>query len=199
MPKITLRQFNNFLNVLVVFVAIYILFWPVYPLLSLWIQKTFDASDGYVYKSKLVADAGSDTRPIPSDNRLVIPALRLDEPILEGKHLSTINKGGTWHRPSSSDPSRGGNTVIAGHRFTYNGSSVFYSLDKLKPGDNVLIYWEGKEYDYVVSKSKVVGPRSTEIEAPTKEPTVTLFTCTPLWNAKKRLVVTAALRGSIYE
>ncbi len=69
---------------------------------------------------------------IPSGNRLVAPAMLLDQPIFDGPTIATANKG-IWHRPASSTPDRGGNTVLAGHRFTYtNPRGIFYYLDKTR-------------------------------------------------------------------
>lgn len=194
-PSTTLYKLNNFLTVVIIIIALYILLWPFYPMITLQAQKTFGNASGYTYKTRLHSSSQSAAKPIPQDNRLVIPSLLLDESIHEGKSIAAINKGGTWHRPNSSDPTKNSNTVIAGHRFTYNGAATFYSLDTLKPGDDIIVYWQGKEYDYIVDKIKTVGPHTTSIEAPTDTPTLTLFTCTPLWSAKNRLVVTATPRG----
>jgi len=51
---------------------------------------------------------------------------------------------------------------------------------------------------YTVDRIKQVTATAVEIEAPTARPTLTLYTCTPLWNPKDRLVVTATLQ-EIYE
>ena len=53
--------------------------------------------------------------------------------------------------------------------------------------------WEDKEYDYKVTSIREVPPTAIEIEAPTDANIVTLYTCTPLWSAKNRLVVVAEL------
>ena len=64
----------------------------------------------------------------------------------------------------------------------------FYHLDKLLEGEYVLIYWEGKEYPYIVTETKIVEPTQLEIEAPTKEHILTLYTCTPMGTSNQRLV-----------
>jgi sortase A len=114
----------------------------------------------------------------------------LDEQILIGDNPSLLHKG-VWNRPNSSSPPEAGNTVLTGHRFTYDGPATFYSLDKVQVGDAIVIYWEGKEYDYIVSETKVVPASAVEIEAPSNYSQLTLYTCTPLWSAKDRLVVVA--------
>lgn len=139
-----------------------------------------------------VEDKKSPPENIPKDNTLVIPALNMQEIIQEGPTEATLMKG-VWHRPHTSDPSKGSNTVIAGHRFTYRGAAVFYNLDKVKVGDQIVMYWSGKKYQYEVSRTYIVPPTATEIEQPTDEPILTLYTCTPLWTSKSRLVVEAKL------
>src|ERR1051326_1234766 len=73
------------------------------------------------YHTKLAAINGSwkslpelpviSDKPIPSDNRLVIPSIGVNMPILEGPTQKTLDRGGIWHIPNTSNPSSGGNTV----------------------------------------------------------------------------------------
>lgn len=183
------RHANNMLSVVVMVLAVYILVWPFLPAISLWWQTHFESGNGYTYQTRLAKKTAA-TKPIPKDDRIVIPALRMDEAINNGLSQAELNKG-IWHRPASSSPDKGSNTVLVGHRFTYAGQAVFYNLDKLKPKDKIVVYWQGKEYDYQITGSKVVPPTAIEIENPTKKPTLTLYTCTPLWSAKDRLVILA--------
>ncbi len=115
----------------------------------------------------------------------------LDTGFFAGPDARTLNKG-PWLRPQGSTPDKGGNTVIAAHRFTYSDrEGDFYHLDKVRPGDEVGLFWKGVKYLYSVQAVKVVGPDAVEIEAPTDQPQLTLYTCTPLWLPKDRLVIIA--------
>jgi LPXTG-site transpeptidase (sortase) family protein len=58
-------------------------------------------------------------------------------------------------------------------------------------GQKLALFWEGKEYLYEVTETKVVEATAVEIEAPTKDKQLTIYTCTPIWTAKQRLVVIA--------
>jgi sortase A len=128
-------------------------------------------------------------------NRLIMPDALFDQPVFDGPDARTLNKG-VWHRPHSSTPDKKGNTVFAAHRFTYrNPQGAFYNLDKLKPGARIGLLWNNTMYRYTVWEVKVVGPDATYIEAPTKEPQLTLYTCTPLTLPKDRLVVIAKPAG----
>lgn len=181
-------RINTVLIVCVFLLGVYILVIPFWPVISLWWQQRF-AADVPAYV-EAVKDPTKTTGDIPQDNRLVIPQLFIDAPIQEGKTIAAAAKG-PWHKPQSSTPDAGGNMVIAGHRFTYRNQSVFYHLDKLAPGDRLAIYWQGTAYHYIVTTTKVVKATETSIEAPTGDNRLTLYTCTPLWSAKDRLVVTA--------
>lgn len=124
-------------------------------------------------------------------NRLIMPAAVSDQEIYEGPDERSLRQG-VWHRPHSSTPDKGGNTVFAAHRFTYrNPRGAFYHLDKLKVGDSIGVIWDNKLYRYIVQETKVVGARDSYIEKPTTDSRLTLYTCTPLSLPKDRLVVIA--------
>jgi sortase A len=125
-------------------------------------------------------------------NRIIIPKMGVDTEILEGQTADTLWKG-VWHMPVGSTPNKGGNTIITAHRYLYRppSSKTFYLLDKLEPGDKIVIYWDGKKYEYQVTDSKVVEPSAVEILHNTSDKRLTLFSCTPLFTSQKRLVVTA--------
>lgn len=188
------QRFNDVLSIVVVFVALYILVLPFVPQLTLWWQKRNDKTQGYVYQTRLTEDPAVEEvqAPIPEGKRLVLPTIQLDEEVHEGEKFWTLSKG-LWRRPNTSTPDRGGNTVIVGHRFTYNGPAQFYHLDKIQIGDKFPLYWEGVEYDYEVFDISVVSALEVSVESPTDDPILTIYTCTPLWSAKDRLVIKSRL------
>ncbi len=130
-------------------------------------------------------------KPIPTENRLVIPSIGVDMPILEGSDQSVLNRGGIWRIPKTSDPLKGGNMVLSGHRWMYlpPSSRTLYLLDKVKDGEPIIVYWRGQEYDYRIVRHEVVAPNRVDILDPTPQPRLTIFTCTPLFSTKYRLVV----------
>jgi LPXTG-site transpeptidase (sortase) family protein len=183
---LNLRRFNDVLSIVIIALAIYIFIWPFLPSLKWWTK--FQAP--IISHVPSVSVAASD--PIPKENTLTIPTLEMREQVYDGTNLGTLSKG-IWHLPNSSSPDKGGNTVMAGHRFTYSGKAVFYYLDKVKVNDNMTLYWQGKRYDYVVTAINVVPPTDGKLVAQTDNPTLTIYTCTPVWSAKDRLVITAKL------
>ncbi len=133
--------------------------------------------------------------PIPKDNRLVIPSIGVNMAILEGPTEKTLDLGGIWHIPNTSDPLHGSNTVLSGHRWEYlpPSSRTLYLLDKLQVGEPIIVYWHGIEYDYRVNQRDIVDPSRVDIQNPTTEPQITIYTCTPLFSTKQRLVIFANL------
>ncbi|MEK7518397.1 MAG: sortase, partial [Patescibacteria group bacterium] len=131
----------------------------------------------------------------PPDNRLVIPKIGVNLPIVEGQESEAALWKGAWRIADSSTPKIGGNTVLSAHRFRYRPPSnlTLYLLDKLQPGDIMIIYWQGKEYDYRVTERKIVPRDNTDIAEPTLTDQLTVFTCHPLFSTKERLVVIGVL------
>lgn len=128
---------------------------------------------------------------IPADDRLVIPKIGVDVEIVAGQDERALEKG-IWHIPNTSSPDRGGNTVLSGHRFRYlAGPKTLYLLDQMQIGDIIIVYWKGVEYDYRVTERRVVLPDAVEILDPTPESRLTIFTCTPVFSTKQRLVLFA--------
>lgn len=177
MKRIKLRHINNFLSLVVVALCIYLIAAPFWP------KASFELKDD----PPLVKQ-----EKIPDQNTLVIPKMKLQEVIHEGSDSRALSQG-IWHTPESSTPPNGGNTVLTGHRFTYAGQAVLYHLDKVHAGDKITVYWNKKRYDYKVDRIEEVKPWQTELVQQTEEPTLTVYTCTPIITASNRLIVQASL------
>ncbi len=188
-----LRTFNNFLSLLVFLLGMYIAIMPILPSLELWWKQRNGVHIPYSGNLSDSSTSGiKDNKPIPKENRLVIPGIDVDTEIKEGPTMDIAANDGVWRRPNSSNDPVKSNMVLAGHRFAYSHPyGAFYHLDKLKIGDTLALYWQGKEYIYKVTTTKVVQPTDTYIENPSDKPLLTLYTCTPIWSAKERLVIIA--------
>lgn len=183
-----LRVINNILTVVVVALALYIILAPFWPQAEFWVQEESPLKN-WASQSDSVTDEADGT---VGSNRLFIPKLGLSELVYDGA-VEPLSKG-VIHRPKTSTPDKASNTVLVGHRFMYSERGVFYHLDKLAVGDELTLHWLSERYDYVVKEVKVVPPTAIQVEAPTDEPILTLYTCTPLWTSKDRLVVIAELK-----
>jgi len=183
---VRLARINSLLFVAIVLVDLYIIIMPFIPGVIFHIQQ--HGTEKILRQTLLrPGSTAQDTK----DDRLIIPAMLLNTPINEGSENLALSRG-LWRIPTSSTPDKGGNTVIIGHRFTYtNPEGVFYNLNKVQVGDEIGIFWQGKRYLYAVIKTEVVPPTDVAIQRPTTDAQVTLYTCTPLWIPKNRLVVVA--------
>lgn len=188
-----LSKLNNVLLALIILVNGYVIIAPLVPNL---LYNIGNHSGQRQQLARHLHSAGS--VPVPQTNQLIVPAMLLQQTILEGpfsQQYATLDKG-IWRWPKSSTPDKGGNTVLIGHRFTYtNPQGVFYHLDKVKTGDEIGLFWNGKKYLYKVISVTEVPPTDTQIEDQTTAARLTLFTCTPLWLPKNRLVVVASLEA----
>lgn len=189
MRKPSLSQINWLLAGLIILVNLYIITMPFLPALQFWIDEQVNKNT----ETQLAEEVKTDKPKTYKTNTIIIPRLRMTETIFEGPDISAANKG-IWRRPNSSTPAKDSNTVLVGHRFTYTDPrGVFYHLDKIKVGDELAVFWEQKRFVYQVDTVKTVPATKSSVEAASGDSLLTLYTCTPLWSAKDRLVVTAKL------
>jgi LPXTG-site transpeptidase (sortase) family protein len=195
-PSSSLRTCNNCLMVVVAALAVYILIIPFWPQMSWWLRHNSPVRGAIPQQTVTIERPNSNAKEKnagPKTDTLIIPRLAMREEV-HGGGIASLSKG-VWRVPHTSTPDKGGNTVFVGHRFTYAGQSVFYHLDKIKVRDRIGVYWNDKLYEYEVFAIKVVSPHEVSVEANTTEPQLTLYTCTPLWSVKQRLVIQAKLIG----
>ena len=140
---------------------------------------------------------------IYQDNRLIIPKLKINAPIIFSKSSSPHQikkdlKRGVVRHPDTALPNESGNVFIIGHSSNYfwqagDYDQVFALLDKLKNGDLISVYYQSKKYNYQVYESFQVKPQETWIMNSAKEPIITLMTCWPVGTNLRRLVVRGKL------
>jgi sortase A len=135
--------------------------------------------------------------PVPTPGveqaiRVQIPAINVDAPVVQGDGWEQLKKGVGQHI-GSADPGQAGNVVLSGHDDIYG--EIFRYLDKLKPGDEVILFTNQKQYNYIVDGTQFVEPTAVEVMAPTGSPVVTLISCYPYLVDKQRIVVRANLQN----
>jgi len=143
------------------------------------------------------------TLPTPTGDRVYIPKVGVNVP-LETGGPEALEKG-AWHRfPERGDPVSGGNFIVSAHRFAIGYTpgevrrkSPFYHIDKLAVGDQIIVDFQGKRYGYEITEHKEVTPTQVDIEAPTAEPRLTLYTCTLKGEADGREVYYAKPLGEV--
>lgn len=121
---------------------------------------------------------------------LKIPAISLKTQVYEGT-TKRVLMSGPGHLKGSAMPGKSGNCVISGHRVTFGGP--FYRLDRLHPGDLIIIEHGQKRYLYEVKWVKRVKPDEVWVVKITSTPSVTLTTCDPPFSSRYRLVVRGEL------
>lgn len=138
------------------------------------------------------------TEPKAQENRLYVPQIGVDVAIIEGTSADALEKG-AWHRWSErGDPEKGGNFILSAHRFRLGltpqrtkARSPFYHIDKLKIGDTFYVDFEQKRYTYEITKKYKVNRNAVEIEAPSAEAKLTLYSCDLRGEAAGREVIEA--------
>lgn len=133
----------------------------------------------------------SRTRVLPGDALalLKIPKIDMDLVVIEGTDIRDLKKGPGHYKDTAYPWEDEGKVAIAGHRTTYG--APFWSLDKLRRGDQITLATEFGEFDYQVTRTREVVPTETTILQQTKDPTLVLTTCTPRFSAARRLIVFA--------
>lgn len=129
-----------------------------------------------------------DYSKLPS--KIEIPRLNLSLTVKQ-----TTIENGKWgvsadsasHLLSSATPGEKGNIIIYGH----NKPKHLKDLGKVGFGDSIRIKTiDGKSHVYKITNKSIVWPNQIEFLNPTKEETLTLYTCTGFADAK-RLVIRA--------
>ncbi len=125
-----------------------------------------------------------------SPTRIVIKKLGIDWPIVEGDGWDELERG-VGHHVGTSNPGERGNMVLSGHDDVFG--EVFRDIDQLKNDDEIVVYAGGHAFRYAVRAQRVVPPSDLSVLAPTREPIVTLITCTPYRVDTMRLIVIGQL------
>ncbi len=135
------------------------------------------------------------------EHRISIPAIRLELPIVTAKTteedelLAALNEGPVLY-PGNSVFGLPGNSVMMAHSTgePWKGKYrfAFMNIDKLAPGDDILVDFGARRFTYKVTGKRIVTPaETTDLHEKTDSSRLVLVTCWPLWTAEKRLLVEA--------
>ena len=119
-------------------------------------------------------------------------------PVLQGTDHPTLGKG-VGHYVGTAMPGVVGNFATAGHRTTYG--KPYADIDKLRPGDFIVIETKANYIVYAVQRHVIVTPDHVEVIAPVPQhpgatPTeawMTMTACNPKFSAQQRYVVFSKL------
>ena len=133
--------------------------------------------------------------PLPTRRqaiRIQVPAIGVDAPVVQGDGWEQLKKGVAQHL-GTPNPGENGNIVLAGHNDVFG--EIFRDLDRLKPGDVVILFTSQRQYTYVITGTQIVEPTQVEVMNPTPNPTLTLISCHPYLIDTHRIVVSAVLQN----
>ena len=121
--------------------------------------------------------------------RILLPKQNIDISVIPAKIINgywELSENTASYGEGSGAPGQNGNTVI----FAHAREGLFYNLKDVKTGDTIYVFTKNSWYRYKVSNITAVYPNQTEVIKPTKDQTLTLYTCTG-FSDEKRLIVTA--------
>lgn len=126
--------------------------------------------------------------------RISLPTLHRRYVVVQGTDEASLRKG-PGHYPKTPLPGQGGTVAIAGHRTTY--LAPFRTVDKLRPGQPIVLEMPYGKLTYTVERTRIVPPTALWIthRVPGRERLV-LSACHPLYSASQRIVVFARLSAA---
>lgn len=144
-------------------------------------------------------------KPITTEFSLIIPKIGANarvipnvDPSSEAEFLPALQKG-VAHAKGSVFPGMKGNTYLFAHstdNFWNVGryNAIFYLLKDVSPGDDVVVFFENRRYNYTVTSSEIVNP--DQVTALTKsqetgQEQLVMQTCWPPGTTWQRLIVYA--------
>ncbi len=177
-------------------------------------QSILESTEGTVTPTEENGFLPLDLTPTSFENRISIPVIEVNAPIVEPELGVEALIGSDWnqledqihkaleqgvvHYPGTALPGQEGNAFFTGHSSNvfwepspYN--SVFALLPRLQIGDDVYITYNQTEYHYRVVSKEEVSPKNVEVLAQGTDKVLTLMTCTPVGTVLRRLVVRAEL------
>lgn len=161
------------------------------------LQEQFSANGA---ESVGIAVAGALVKPpepLPGHvlAKVTVPSLGQHWFVVEGVAPNDIATA-PGHYPGTALPGQRGNFAVAGHR----EQGLFWDLDRIKPGDQIIVQTKTRIFTYVVTRNFITSPQSwPEVSATPPgfkvgAKVMTLTTCDPKWDNYHRLVIHAVLR-----
>lgn len=165
------------------------------------IPKTQEVSKGF---GDILAAQAEVLIPVDTTFGVVIPRIGANAKVFpnvdptDEKQFLPVLKQGVAHAKGTVFPGMKGNTYLFAHSSDnwwnvgrYN--VVFYLLKELSPGDEVVIFFHNKRYNYTVSESFISDPTDVSFLVKSQEgpERLILQTCWPPGTVWKRLFIIA--------
>lgn len=176
-----------------------------YRIISNFVSEHFNINNLIANQAKFLTES-KNVIYLEKENMLLIPKIQVQAPLVFSLSNSTqdienaLNKG-TVFFPNSVMPGEKGKVIILGHSAPVNWpkinyDNVFDQLNKLEKKDEIIIYFENKEYRYQVKQKSFVVPGTELTQITTPHLTNTknmlfLISCWPPGSRKQRIVIKA--------
>lgn len=211
---LAIRTFGNFL-VLGAICGLFFTFWPV---VSVTVVHNWDKIQGKTYEAASSTSGATESFGsllgredrnvnvlVPKDPNfsLIVEKIGADATIVP--NVDASNKAaytdalrrGVAHALGTSFPGQPGVTYLFAHSTDtlfnvprYN--AIFYLLWDMKPQDKIVVFFNGRRYDYLVVETKVTEPSDVSyFTLQTTEQILVLQTCYPPGTTWKRFLVIA--------
>jgi sortase A len=138
-------------------------------------------------------DRVKEGKPLPGDaiGKITLPAIGKSYLLVQGTDTDDLRKG-PGHYDDTPMPGKPGTVGIAGHRTTHG--APFRNIDKLKPGDEIIVDTPSGRFIYDVEKQKIVLPTDLSVKDKVGYDRLILSACHPLYSAAQRIIVFARFK-----
>lgn len=146
--------------------------------------------------------------PVSTKFGVVIEKINANAQVIENvdpteeREYATALTQGVAHAKGTSYPGQNGNIYLFSHSVDapwniIRFNAIFYLLNKLEKGDSIVLFYQGRRYDYVIFDKTIAAPADTKFLTNKYEDSVlTLQTCDPPGTLLNRLVVRAKLASN---
>lgn len=112
-------------------------------------------------------------------NRIRIPVVGIDTPVLQGSDGDTLLNSGWWLHPASYTTTSGEKILYCHRRyFGRNDSRTCWNLDKLVDGHEIVTYNKnGDSYRYKVISKSIIAAENTVYVRPSQKDYIKIITC----------------------
>lgn len=156
-------------------------------------EPAIDFDDGYSYGKKEEDNVKYIDRSSITDLKMAIeiPKIGVNAAVVNGTTPEYLKEGPGLYEISPLPGDENANVLIAAHRTTYG--AWFRKVDKLNEGDDIILKFQGKNYNYKIEKVFTIEKNDWSVTEPQGYSSLTLTSCHPLGSSRQRIVVRAKL------
>lgn len=184
---------------IVISIAILFFYWPI-----IYSELSYLLRDKSGDTQELAEDKSSEIKKpekLDVPDKIVISKIEVDAPLVEAKSVGEQDildalGYGVAHYPNTPLPGEVGNVFVTGHSSNYfweggKYNYVFSLLNKLRAGDDIVVYYDGVRYVYQVFEVVVVDSKDISVMNQTGDSILSIMTCDPPGTSWSRRIVKA--------